>query len=133
MRPILARFSEPVYALLRIVVGFLFACHGSQTFFNIPPGEPHELAPLILIGKVIELAGGLLIAAGLLTGISAFICSGQMAVAYWFFHAKGGFWPLVNQGEMAVLYCFVFLFMAAKGSGIWSVDSLLARRSPPPA
>jgi putative oxidoreductase len=132
MGPVLGRFAEPIYAMLRIVTGLLFASHGSQALLNFPPAEPHALPPLILVGKVIELVGGILIAVGLQTSIAAFITSGQMAYAYWVYHhAKGGFWPVVNKGELAVLYCFVFLFMAAKGSGAWSVDGLIRRARKP--
>ena len=132
MRPILGKSHDQVYALMRIVVGFLFACHGSQSLFNFPPGEHYDIPLFFLVGKVIELIGGILILAGFLTSIAAFICSGEMAVAYFMAHAKGGFFPIVNKGELAVLFCFVFLFMAAKGSGIWSVDGLLARRRETP-
>ena len=127
MRSILSRYAEPVYALLRFVAGLLFACHGSQKLFNFPPGEAHALPPLIVVGAVIELVGGLLIAVGFLTSIAAFVSSGQMAFAYFMFHAKGGFWPVVNKGELAVLYCFVFLYVSARGSGAWSVDSMRSR------
>ena len=129
MRPVLARFSEPVYALVRIVVGFLFACHGSQKLFGVPPGgPPHPLPPLILAAGIIELAGGVLVAIGLLASAAAFICSGEMAFAYFMVHAKAGFLPIVNKGEPAVLYCFVFLLIAARGSGAWSLDHLRTRR-----
>jgi len=85
----------------------------------------------MLIGGFIELVGGLLVAVGFLTGIAAFICSGEMAVAYFMVHAsKGGPIPLVNQGELAALYSWVFLFIAAHGAGIWSIDSVLRRRTP---
>ena len=129
MRPLLFKFTEPIYSIVRLILGLLFASYGSQALFNFPPGEPHELPALIVVGKAIELAGGLMIASGLLTSIAAFICSGEMAVAYFMFHAKAGFWPTVNKGDMAVLYCFVFLFMAAKGSGWLSIDAFIQRRS----
>ena len=131
MRPILGKWSDETYALMRIVLGFLFVCYGSQKSFGFP-GEPlGELSTFIHVGGAIELVGGLLIATGLLTSLAAFVCSGQMAVAYFMFHAAGGFWPTVNKGDSAVVYCFVFLYMAAKGSGIWSIDSLLQRGTRP--
>jgi putative oxidoreductase len=82
----------------------------------------------MIVGGWIELVAGILILIGLFTGVAAFISSGEMAVAYFMVHAKGGFWPIVNHGESAVLYCFAFLYMAACGSGIWSVDQLRSRR-----
>jgi putative oxidoreductase len=128
----LGRFTEPFYALFRIIFGLLFASHGAQKvlgMFGGTGGKP--LPPLIVVGGWIELVAGLLIAIGLLTGIAAFIASGEMAVAYFMVHASGGFWPLVNHGETAVLYCFAFLYMAARGSGLWSVDSLRVRGAAP--
>jgi putative oxidoreductase len=123
------RFAPYAYALMRIMVGLLFACHGSQKLFGFPPsGRPGPpVGSLYWIGGVIELVGGLMIALGLLAPIAAFICSGEMAVAYFMSHAPGGFFPIVNKGELAVVYCFVFLFIAAYGSGIWSLDSLFSR------
>jgi putative oxidoreductase len=127
MRPLLARFHEPAYALLRVVVGLMFASHGSQALLNFPAGEPHELPAFIVFGKVLELVGGLLVALGLCTPCAAFVLSGEMAVGYFRFHAPGGFWPVQNQGELAVVYCFVFLLMATRGSGPWSLDALIGR------
>jgi putative oxidoreductase len=119
----LERFTEPFYALFRIVFGLLFACHGAQKVFGALGGQKPGV-PLIIVSGWIELVGGVLILVGLFAGIAAFISSGQMAVAYFMVHAKGGFWPIVNHGEAAVLYCFAFLFIAARGSGIWSLDQL---------
>lgn len=96
----------------------------------MPPGMSGPLPPLIIAGAVIELVAGFLIAIGLFTGIAAFIASGEMAVAYFTTHAPGGFWPIENKGELAVLYCFVWLFVAAHGAGIWSIDNALRRRTP---
>ncbi len=130
---VLPRFAEPAYALLRIVAGLLFAFHGAQKLLGFLPRP--ESSPLDLqaqIGGVIELVGGLLIAIGLGTRWAAFVASGTMAVAYTQFHWKGrfddGFFPIVNGGELALLYAFVFLFVACKGAGIWSVDGTLARK-----
>ena len=119
----LERFTEPIYAIFRIVFGMLFASHGAMKVFGIL-GGPKASAPLILAAGWIELVTGILITVGLFTGVAAFIASGQMAVAYFMAHAPQGFWPVVNKGEVAVLYCFAFLYMAARGSGLWSVDSV---------
>ncbi len=133
MAELIGRFSAQTFAILRIVAGLMFAMHGEQKLFGyppMPPGMGGKLPPLIIAGAVIELAGGFLIAIGLFTGIAAFISSGEMAVAYFMAHASGGFWPIANKGELAVLYCFVWLFVAAHGAGIWSIDSALRRRTP---
>jgi putative oxidoreductase len=122
----LERFTEPCYALFRIVFGLLFACHGAQKVLGAF-GGPKADAPLMIVGGWIELVAGILILVGLFAGIAAFIASGEMAVAYFMVHAKGGFWPIVNHGEAAVLYCFAFLYIAARGSGIWSLDQLRRR------
>ncbi len=119
----LERFTEPIYAIFRIVFGLLFASHGAMKVFGVL-GGPKASAPLILAAGWIELVTGVLIVIGLFTGIAAFIASGEMAVAYFMVHAPQGFWPVVNKGEAAVLYCFAFLYMAARGSGLWSVDSV---------
>jgi putative oxidoreductase len=126
----LERYVEPIYALFRIIFGLLFASHGAQKLFGMfggVDGQGMKLGPDAGLGYVagwIELVTGLLIALGLFTGIAAFIASGQMAAAYFMVHASGGFWPLVNKGEPAVLYCFAFLYMAARGSGLYSVDGM---------
>lgn len=122
----LGKYSDFLYALMRFVAGALFACHGAQKLFGVLGGQKQDAA-LYVVGGVIEFAGGILIAVGFLTGIVAFICSGQMAVAYFKYHASGGMWPIVNKGELAVLYCFVFLYIASRGSGILSIDALLGR------
>jgi putative oxidoreductase len=131
MENVIGRFSAQAFAIMRIVIGLLFACHGSQKLLGWPPGGPPQLPPLMLVSGIIELVGGLLIAIGFLTGWAAFIASGEMAVAYFTAHApRGGPIPLVNKGELAVVYSFLFLFTAAHGAGIWSVDSALRRRTP---
>jgi putative oxidoreductase len=119
----LARFEGVFYALFRILTGLFFATHGAQKVFGILGGEK-VTAPLFLVGGWLELILGLLIAVGLFTGIAAFLASGEMAVAYFMAHAPGGFWPVINKGELAVVYCFAFLYMAAHGAGIWSLDGL---------
>jgi putative oxidoreductase len=124
----LGKFSEQTYAAMRIVVGGLFACHGAQKLFGAFGGPSMTSNPLMLVGGIIEFAGGILVALGLGAGYAAFLASGQMAVAYFMVHARGDIWPIVNKGELAVLYCFVFLYVAAKGSGVWSVDAVLRRK-----
>ncbi len=138
MSRFLGRYSPIVYALMRIIIGLLFACHGGQKVLGMfadpahPAGGP--LPPMIALGGWIELVGGFMVALGLLGDWAAFICSGQMAVAYFMAHAKGGFFPIQNHGEPAVMYCFVFLYIAFHGSGILSVDQLLfGRRTGYPA
>ena len=115
------------HALLRIMTGFLFVPHGYQKLFGLGGVGPRE-GTLPLIAGVIEVVGGILIMLGLQTRWVAFLCSGLMAAAYFIAHASGGFLPLLNRGETAVLYCFVFLYFWAHGSGDWSLDSLLAKR-----
>lgn len=122
----LGKYSSFFYALLRIVAGVLFACHGAQKLFGVLGGTK-QTAMLMVTAGVIEFFGGILIAVGLLTGFAAFIASGQMAVAYFTQHYPKGFWPITNQGEPAVLFCFVFLYIASRGSGILSIDALLGR------
>jgi len=126
-----ASWTPRLLSVLRIITGFLLIAHGAQKLFGFlaPPGMPGP-APLsqMWIGGVLEFFGGLLFLIGLLTRPVALILSGMMAVAYFQFHAPGGFWPLQNKGELAVLYCFVFLFFAVAGGGEWSLDRLLRRR-----
>ena len=127
----LGKYSPYFYALLRIVAGLLFALHGSQKLFGWPIRGMPSLSPLLMAAGIIELVAGLLIALGLWASIAAFIASGEMAVAYFMEHAPHGPWPLLgggNNGEPAVLYCFIFLYIAAHGSGVWSVDALAGRR-----
>ncbi|PYP87973.1 MAG: DoxX family protein [Blastocatellia bacterium AA13] len=121
------------YILLRIVAGLLFAQSGALILFGwfggIPQGQSAPLMSQTGIGGILEFAGGLMIMLGLFTRPVAFILSGEMAVAYWQFHAPNGTWPIQNQGLAAVLFCFVFLYMAARGAGDWSIDSwLLSKR-----
>ena len=127
----LGRFEPQIYALMRIIVGFLFLWHGTQKLLGFPPsqgGGGQGLSPLMAVGGVIELVGGLMIMLGLFAGIAAFIASGMMAVAYFMSHfSMQAFLPIQNRGELAVAYCFVFLYIAARGSGIWSLDSLMGR------
>jgi putative oxidoreductase len=118
-------YGSQLYALMRIAVGFLFLWHGSQKLLGFPPLPAGVEAPafVIWIAGPIELVGGLLVMLGLFTGPAAFLCSGQMAAAYWIGHGTKALLPLQNGGELAALYCFVFLFIAARGAGIWSLDA----------
>lgn len=121
----LAPYSAYIYALLRIMAGFLFFQHGLPKLFGgFGRQAPAELMSQMGLAGIIEVVGGALIAIGLFTSPVAFIASGEMAVAYFQAHLPRGFWPIVNQGELAALYCFVFLYFAAVGSGRWSVDAL---------
>lgn len=124
----LGNYSPQLYAILRIVAGIMFAMHGSQKLFGWPgDGNTVELASMMGVAGIIELVGGIMIAIGFLTSWAAFIASGQMAVAFFMAHFPQDWNPLVNQGETALLYCFLFLYMAARGSGIWSVDAAMNR------
>jgi putative oxidoreductase len=118
-------------SLLRIVAAFLFVAHGSQKLFGFPSAEPRDPATIFSlagIAGVLEFFGGSLLLLGLFTRPVAFILSGLMAVAYFYAHAKRGFWPIVNRGELAVLYSFVWLYIAAAGAGSWSLDAMLRGR-----
>jgi putative oxidoreductase len=118
----LSRFEPQAYAILRIVSGFLFACHGAQKILGLFGGQQPPMGSMPWVAGIIELVGGVMIAIGLLTAIAAFICSGEMAAAYFMAHAPNGGLPIQNQGELAALYCFVFLYIAARGTGIWGID-----------
>jgi putative oxidoreductase len=131
MSELLRRYSDHIYALTRFVIGLLFACHGAQKLFGVL-GSPREVGnPKFLTAGIIEFFGGLMIALGLAAGIGAFIASGEMAVAYFTNHAPRGFWPILDGGERAVLYCFFFLYVAAHGSGRFALDSLFRRHRIP--
>jgi putative oxidoreductase len=123
----LTKFSDQAYLLLRVVAGFLFACHGAQKLFGVLGGKVAE-DPLMIFGGVIEFGGGVMIALGLGTAVAAFLASGMMAVAYFKAHAPQGFWPILNRGELAALYSFLFLYIATRGGGRWSVDAMLKGR-----
>jgi putative oxidoreductase len=121
MERILGRFTPQFYALLRVVAGLLFACHGAQKLFGVLGGHRVPLMSQFGLAGVIEFGGGLLIALGLFASIAAFIAAGEMVVAYFQVHAPKATFPIENAGELAVLYCFLFLYIAARGNGIWSV------------
>jgi putative oxidoreductase len=120
-------FTEQAYALLRIVAGLLFLAHGVQKFFNFPVAFPMPLNPMLHAAGAIELVAGGLIILGLFTRPAAFLASGMAAVGYWVAHGTQSPFPIVNGGETIILYCFIFLFIATRGAGIWSVDGARAR------
>lgn len=128
----LGKYSPYIYAILRIVAGLLFASHGAQKIFGWLGGMNGAVAQfgtLPWFAGVIELVAGVLIAVGLFTTYAAFIASGQMAVAYFYGHHSGAAWhPVVNRGELAVLYCFLFLYIASRGAGPLAVDRGARRR-----
>lgn len=131
----LERFSPQFLSILRIMSGLLFLEHGTSKLLHIPHVAQFDspLAPMLLAAGIIELVGGFLIAVGFLTRISAFICSGEMAVAYFQIHVRMGrsIFPAQNDGDAAVLFCFIFLFIAAAGAGPWSVDAMMGRNKTP--
>ena len=121
----LSRYAPHLLALLRIFAGLLFLSHGLVKLFGFPAGaQPGQvpLSGLMGLGGVIELVTGLLLVLGLFTRPAAFVAAGQMAVAYWMFHAPSGFLPILNGGELAILYCFLFLYIAAAGPGAFALD-----------
>lgn len=122
MASFMAPHGAKAYALMRIVVGFLFLWHGTMKVFGFPGGPMEMPAAIRWSAGPIELIGGILVMIGLQTRWAAFISSGTMAAAYWIGHGTQAVLPVQNQGELAALYCFVFLFISAHGSGIWSVD-----------
>ncbi|HMJ06960.1 MAG TPA: DoxX family protein [Chthoniobacterales bacterium] len=120
----LEKYSGYVYALLRIIVGLMFACHGAQKLFGMFGGKGGAEG-LMLVGGIIEMAGGLLLVLGLLTRPAAFLASGMMAVAYFMAHAPNASLPILNKGELAVVYCFVFLYIFFRGGGPLSLDRMI--------
>jgi putative oxidoreductase len=120
----MTKLENFLLALTRIVVAFLFACHGATKLFGAFGGHPMLHNPLMLTAGILEFGGGILIALGLFARPVAFLLSGEMAVAYFKAHFPSGFWPMVNHGELAALYCFFFLYLAARGAGTVSIDAL---------
>jgi putative oxidoreductase len=123
-------WAPRLLSVLRIITGFLFIAHGTQKLLGFPAGpemRQPELMSLPGLAGVLELFGGALILIGWFTRPVAFVLSGLMAVAYFMAHAPQGFWPIINRGELAVLYCFVFLYLSAAGGGEWSLDRLFDR------
>lgn len=130
----LSAWEPQLRSVLRIIAGFTFSLHGLQKVFGMlgginGQGARAELLTLIGVAGVLEAFGGLLLLAGLFTRPVAFVLSGQMAVAYFMAHAPRGFFPILNGGELAVLYCFVFLWLSAAGAGPWSLDQTRARKA----
>jgi putative oxidoreductase len=125
-----ARWAPFALSLLRIVTGLLFLEHGAQKLLGFPPSPMPQPAPFSFfwVGGVLELVGGTLVLIGLFTRPVAFLLAGEMAVAYWMFHAPKSFYPAVNMGDAAILYCFIFLYLSAAGAGPWSLDASMGRR-----
>jgi putative oxidoreductase len=132
MNEFLNSWSPRILSVLRFITGFLFLWHGSQKLFGFPPSQQPggDMPPIVLVAGILEFFGGLLILVGLFTRWTAFILCGLMAVAYWMAHGTNGkgFLPLLNGGELAVLYCFVFLYLFFAGGGTWSLDNLLFKK-----
>ena len=128
-------WAPRMLSVLRIVSALLFVQHGTQKVLNFPPAaepQPFELMTLAPgLAGVLELGGGLLLLFGLFTRPVAFVLSGMMAVAYWMVHGPGSFYPILNGGDLAILFCFVFLYFVCAGAGPWSIDAMMRRRSSP--
>ena len=121
----LNRFADPVYCVMRLIVGLMLACHGAQLVLGM--FGPASDKQMMQVGGWIQLVGGFMIAFGLLTRLAAFILSGEMAVAYFMFHAKQNFFPILNKGELAVFYCWFFFFVVFYGAGRWSIDAMICK------
>lgn len=123
----IATWTPRMLSALRIITGLLFLEHGSAKLLHFPLSSelPAELPPILIVAAILELVGGALVAAGLFTRIVAFVLSGEMAAAYFMAHAPSSFFPLLNHGEGAILYCFIFLYLAFAGGGEWSLDRAL--------
>ncbi len=119
-----------VLSIVRIVSALIFMAHGTDKIFGFPAGKnpPPEFLSQMWIGGWLEIIGGILLVLGLFTRPTAFVLSGMMAVAYWQFHAPQNFYPLLNNGDAAILYCFIFLYIAFAGGGPWSLDAAMRRR-----
>jgi putative oxidoreductase len=132
MATFMAFLNNQTYALMRMVAGFLFLWHGMQKLFNYPPPGMPSLgqAPwhITYVAGPIELVGGALVMIGLFTRYAAFLCSGLMAFAYWMAHGHKALLPIQNGGELAALYCFIFLFISTQGGNMWSLDSARGKR-----
>jgi putative oxidoreductase len=123
----LNRYADPVYCVMRLMVGIMFACHGASKVFGMFGGKV-TIDSMMMVYGWLEVVLGILIAIGLLTRVAAFLASGMMAIAYFKAHASGHFFPIVNKGELAVVYCFLFLFVAFYGPGRWAIDAMMGRR-----
>jgi putative oxidoreductase len=134
----LEQYQPQLRALLRIMTALLFMEHGLAKLIHFPapqPGVPDPLPAILVAAAWIETVGGALVAVGLFTRLAAFICAGEIAIGYFMFHFPKSFWPIVNMGEAAILFCFIFLYLAAAGGGAWSIDRMRTKpvRSPSPA
>jgi putative oxidoreductase len=129
----LSRWQPQMLAILRIMVALLFIEHATIKLFGFPPGGmpgQQPIGTLLGVAGIIEIVTGVLLLLGLFTRLAAFIAAGEMAVAYFMFHGSKGFYPAVNMGEAAILFCFVFLYLAAAGPGAWSIDGARSRSAP---
>ncbi len=126
----LSAWAPRLLSVLRIIAAFMMLQHGGQKLFGFPPAAQSPAGPvpmIVYVAGALEFFGGLLLLVGLFTRPVAFILSGLMAVAYFMAHAPQGFWPVVNMGELAAVYSFLFLYLAAAGGGEWSLDRMLRR------
>jgi putative oxidoreductase len=131
----LAQWSPRALAVLRIITALLFLEHATMKFLAFPaamPGSENGLPPMLVAAGTIEIVTSVLIVFGLFTRWAALLASGEMAVAYWMAHAPQGFWPALNQGELAIVFCFVFLYLVFAGPGAWAIDNRLGARSTAP-
>ena len=127
-QPTVAQWTPELLSVLRVVAAFLFMAHGTQKLFAFPvaqPQAPVDMSSLMGVAGVLESIGGLLLLIGIYTRPVAFVLAGEMAAAYFLAHAPRGVWPVLNGGELAVLYCFLFLFFTAAGAGAWSLDAMI--------
>jgi len=127
---LLEKWQPQLLALLRIMAALLFMEHGTAKLFHFPvpqPGVPDPLPSLLLAAAVIEVVGGVLVTLGLFTRLAAFLMAGEIAIGYFLFHFPQSFWPVVNQGDAAILFCFIFLYISAAGPGAWSADGARKR------
>jgi putative oxidoreductase len=132
---LLQPWAPQFLALLRIIAALLFMEHGTAKLFHFPvpqPGVSDPLPTLLLAAAIIEVVGGVLLVLGLFTRLAAFLMAGEIAIGYFLFHFPQSFWPIVNQGDAAILFCFIFLYLAAAGPGAWSVDGARMRGETPP-
>jgi len=126
-------YASQILGTTRVVVAVLLACHGAQKVLGVFGGPPAGTpAVVVWVAGLIELIGGAMLAAGLAARATAFLMSGLMAFAYFIGHADRGFWPILNGGELAIVYCWLTLYLAAQGPGAWALDTLRARRGPAP-
>ena len=127
---LLEKWQPQLLALLRIMTALLFMEHGTAKLFHFPvpqPGVTDPLPLLLLAAAIIEVVGGAFVVLGLFTRVAAFLMAGEIAIGYFLFHFPQSFWPIVNQGEPAILFCFIFLYLASSGPGAWSVDGARTR------